>query len=182
VFPTLPVTVAAGAAGPSVSVPALGSVEAAWLVAMALLLAGVVGSVVPGLPGPALSVAGVVGYWWATGYTAPGPVALAGLVLLGLVGLAADWLAAPLGAKAGGASTRTTAIAGVVGFAMLFVLGPLGVLVGVGGTVFALELRDSGDVDASLRAAAATTAAVLGGALAQVVLTGAMLVGFLLAV
>lgn len=169
-------------AGPSVTIPALGSAEAAWLAALALLFAGIVGGALPGLPGPALSIAGVLGYWWATGYAAPGTAVVVGLVLLGLVGLAADWLAAPLGAKAGGASTRTTAIAGVVGFALLFVLGPLGVLVGVGGTVFALELRDSGDPEASLRAAAATTAAVLGSALAQALVTGAMLVGFLLAV
>lgn len=169
-------------AGPAVSVPVLGPVEAAWLVAVGLLLVGVVGSALPGLPGPALSLVGVLGYWWATGYTDPGTVALVGLVGLALVGLAADWLAAPLGARAGGASTRTTALAGVVGFALLFVLGPLGVVLGVAGTVFVLELRGSGDPAASLRAAGATTVAVLGGVVAQVVVTGAMLVGFLLAV
>lgn len=167
-------------AGPSVSLPAVGVVEAVWLAALALLLGGILGSVVPGLPGPALSLAGVLSYWWATGYTSPGTLALVGLVGLGLLGLAADWVAAPLGAKAGGASTRTTAVAGVVGFALLFVLGPLGVVVGVAGTVFLLELRRSGDPDASLRAAGAATVAVLGSALAQLVVTGAMLVGFLL--
>lgn len=168
------------AVGPAVEVPVLGTVEAAWLVALGLLLAGILGSLLPGLPGPALSLAGVLGYWWATGYTSPGTLALAGLVALAAVGLAADWFAAPLGAKAGGASTRTTAVAGVVGFALLFVLGPLGVVIGVAGTVFLLELRRSGDAEASLRAAGAATVAVLGSALAQLVVTGAMLVGFLL--
>jgi uncharacterized protein YqgC (DUF456 family) len=168
--------------GPTVSLPLLGAVEAAWLAAVGLLLAGILGSVVPGLPGPALSLAAVVGYWWATAYTSPGTLALAGLVGLGLVGLAADWVAAPLGARAGGASTRTTAVAAVVGFALLFVLGPLGVLVGVAGTVFLLELRATGDPQASLRSAGATTLAVLGSALVQVVITGGMLVGFLLVV
>ncbi|WP_254831069.1 DUF456 domain-containing protein [Haloglomus salinum] len=158
----------------------LGTVEAVWLAALALLLVGILGSLVPGLPGPALSLAGVLSYWWATDYTTPGTLALAGLVALGLLGLAADWFAAPLGAKAGGASTRTTAIAGVVGFVLLFVLGPLGVVVGVAGTVFLLELRGSGDPRGSLRAAGTATVAVLGSALAQLVVTGAMLVGFLL--
>jgi uncharacterized protein YqgC (DUF456 family) len=166
--------------GPTVSLPLLGAVEAAWLVAVGLLLAGLLGSVVPGLPGPVLSLAAVLGYWWATGYTSPGALALAGLVGLGLAGLAADWVAAPLGARAGGASTRTTAVAAVVGFALLFVLGPLGVLVGVAGTVFLLELRATGDPRASLRSAGATTLAVLGSAVVQVVITGGMLVGFLL--
>lgn len=168
--------------GPTVSLPVLGPVTVAWLAAVGLLLAGIVGSALPGLPGPALSLVGVLGYWWATGYTDPGTVALVGLVGLALVGLAADWLAAPLGARAGGASTRTTALAGLVGFALLFVLGPLGVVIGVAGTVFLLELRESGDPSASLRAAGATTIAVLGGVVAQVVVTTAMLVGFLLAV
>lgn len=165
--------------GPSVTLPAVGGVEAAWLVAVGLLLAGVIASVLPG-PGPALSLAGVLGYWWATGYTSPGTVALVGLVLLGVLGLAADWLAGPIGAKAGGASTRTIAIAGLVGFALLFVLGPLGVLVGVAGTVFLLELWETGDPRGSLRAAGAATVAVLGSALAQLLLTVGMLVGFLL--
>jgi hypothetical protein len=168
--------------GPEISLPPFGSVEAALLVAVALLLGGVLGSLLPGVPGPALSLAGVLGYWWASGYTSPGTLALVGLVLLGLLGLAADWFAAPLGAKAGGASTRTTAIAGVVGFALLFVLGPLGVVVGVAGTVFLLELRRSGDAAASLRAAGAATVAVLGSALAQLLVTGAMLVAFLVVV
>lgn len=168
------------AVGPSVSIPVLGAVEAIWLVALSLLLVGVLGSVVPGLPGPALSLAGVLAYWWATGYTSPGTLALVGLIALGLLGLAADWFAAPLGAKAGGASTRTTAVAGVVGFALLFVLGPLGVVVGVAGTVFLLELRASGDPSGSLRAAGTATVAVLGSAFAQLVVTGTMLVGFLL--
>lgn len=178
--PNLRIAVGLAAVGPSVSLPVLGAVEAVWLAALVLLLAGILGSVLPGLPGPALSLAGVLAYWWATGYTSPGPLALAGLVGIGLLGLAADWLAAPLGAKAGGASTRTTAVAGVVGFALLFVLGPLGVIIGVAGTVFLLELRASGDPRGSLRAAGATTVAVLGSALAQLVVTGTMLVGFLL--
>lgn len=180
--PGIGATPVATVAGPAVSLPVLGSVEVAWVAAVGLLLAGIVGSALPGLPGPALSLGGVLGYWWATGYTDPGTVALGGLVGLAVVGLAADWLAAPLGARAGGASTRTTALAGLVGFALLFVLGPLGVVVGVAGTVFLLELRESGDPSASLRAAGATTVAVLGGIVAQVVVTGAMLVGFLLAV
>lgn len=166
----------------AVSLPGVGSVSTPLLVAVALLLAGIVGSIVPGLPGPLLSLAGVLGYWWASGYTTPGTLALVGLVVLGAMGLAADWFAAPLGARAGGASTRTTAVAGLVGFALLFVLGPLGVVVGVAGTVFALELRRTGDMDTSVRAAGAATVAVLGSAVAQVLVTGTMLVGFLLAI
>jgi uncharacterized protein YqgC (DUF456 family) len=170
------------AVAPGITLPVVGNVGTVLVVAVVLLLAGVVGSIVPGVPGPLLSVAGVLGYWWASSYASPGLLALAGLVLLGVTGLAADWFAAPLGAKVGGASTQTTAIAGLVGFVLLFVLGPLGVLVGVAGTVFALELRRTGDVDGSIRAAGAATVAVLGSAVAQVLLTSAMLIGFLLAI
>lgn len=146
------------------------------LVAVALLVAGVVGSIVPGLPGASLSLLGVLLYWWQSGFTRPGLVVLAALLGLGLLALIADWFGGAASAKVGGASTRTVVLAAIVGFLLLFVAGPLGVLVGIAGTVFLFELRASGDPRASLRAAAFTTVGMLASAVVQALLTGAMLV------
>jgi uncharacterized protein YqgC (DUF456 family) len=146
-------------------------------VTLVLLVAGIVASFVPLVPGGAVSMLGVGYYWYVTGD--PGLVALLGLGALALV---FDWLAGALAANVGGASLRTTAIAAVVTLPLLLVLGPLGLLIGVAGTVFALEYHRHGDIDLSLRAAAYATVGVLASTAMQVLATGAVLVGFLLAV
>lgn len=153
----------------------------AWL-AVALVVLGVVGTLVPLLPGAALSLAGVYLYWWTTGFASPGPIALAGLTVLGLVAVALDYLSGPVAARAGGASLRTTLLASLVGLVLLFPFGPLGLLCGLAGTVFLLEYRRHRDVEASLRTAGYATVGVLVSAVVQFVLTAAMLVVFLLAI
>lgn len=153
-----------------------------FLVAVALLVLGVVGSVVPLLPGPLLSLAGVLGYWWATDYTEPGLLALAVLLSLGVLALLLDYLGSTVAARAGGASLLTSIAGGAVGIVLLFVLGPLGMLLGVVGTVFLLELRRHGEWEAGVRTALLTAVGTLASAAVQVVLTAAILVTFVVAV
>lgn len=150
------------------------------LLALLLCLAAVVGSALPGLPGASLSTLGVLLFWWHSGFAEPGPLLL--VVLLGLAALAllADWFGGAVAARVGGASTRTTLVAATAGLALLFVAGPAGVLLGIGGTVFVLEYRDTRDARGSLRAAAYTTAGMLASAVLQVLLTGVVFVGLLM--
>ncbi|MFC6733104.1 MULTISPECIES: DUF456 domain-containing protein [unclassified Haladaptatus] len=154
--------------------------DTVYLLAICLLVLGVVGSVVPLLPGAPTSLAGIYLYWWHTGYTEPGLFALVGLTLVGLTAMAFDYLGGAVAAKVSGASWQVSALAALVGFALLFVLGPLGIFVGVAGTVFAFEYRKHEDVDQSLKAAAYTTVGILASAALQFVLTAAMLVSFVL--
>jgi hypothetical protein len=149
-----------------------------FLVAFVLLVAGVAASVVPFVPGGLLSLGGVWFYWWQTGR--PGPLTLAVLSGLCLVALVADWAGGAVAAGFGGASRRTMLAAVVVGLVATLLAGPVGLLVGVAGTVFAVEYRRNDDVEASARAALYATAGVLGSALAQVLVLTVVLVGFLL--
>jgi uncharacterized protein YqgC (DUF456 family) len=149
-----------------------------WLVAVVLLSLGVLGSVVPLVPGAVFSLAGVGFYRWTTG--APDGVVLALLVALAVLALAVDYLGGAVAARAGGASLRTSAAAAGAALLLAPVLGPLGVVVGVLVTVFVLEVRTHGDLDAGARTAVLTLAGALAAALLQVLLTGAVLVGFLL--
>lgn len=150
------------------------------VVAVVMLAAGVVASVVPLVPGGLLALAGVGSYWYATGE--PGPVAMIVLVTLCLVTVLLDWLGGAISARFGGASIRTTAIAAVAAVALLFVLGPLGALLGIAGTVFVLEYRRHGDVERGLRTAVYATVGMLASTAMQVVLTVTILLSFLLAV
>ncbi len=156
-------------------------VDPAVAVATLLVAGAVVASVVPGVPGGLLTLAGVAVYWWGAG---PGGAALGllGVAALGVLAVLADVLAGAVAGRAGGASWTTMAVAGAVGFALLFVLGPLGVVLGVAATVFAVEYRRHGDVERGLRTAAYTAVGVLGSALVQALLTALAFVAFVVVV
>jgi uncharacterized protein YqgC (DUF456 family) len=143
--------------------------------AFILLIAGVVGSILPQVPGAVFSIAGVLTYWVGPANTEPTTVVLVALLVVGFLTLVTDWVAGAVAAKVGGASTTTALIAGVVGFALFLVTGPLGIIAGVAGTVFLLELWRQDDAVAGGKAALVTTAGMLGSTVVQVVLTGSML-------
>jgi uncharacterized protein YqgC (DUF456 family) len=148
--------------------------------AVALLAIGVVGSVVPMVPGALLSLSGVYFYWWTAGE--PSGVTLAAFTVLGLLVVAVDYFAGAISAKAGGASWLATALASVVGVITLFFTGPLGALVGVAVTVFLVEAYRGQSSTAGAKAALYATVGMLGSTFVQVVMTSAMLVAFVLVV
>ncbi|MDX1657909.1 MAG: DUF456 domain-containing protein [Nitriliruptorales bacterium] len=128
-------------------------------VAIAVMLIGVVGTVVPLLPGLALVWAAGVGSWWLAGPGTAGWVAVALLTLLLVAGSAAKIV---LPTRAGRArqvprGSLAVGLAGsVVGFFVVPVVGfVLGGLLGV----FGAEVRRTGDRDA----AAENTMAMLRG-------------------
>lgn len=153
--------------------------EPVLLVAVALLLVGVVGSVVPLVPGTALSLAGIYFYWWSSGYTTPGLAVLVAFTVVGVAAMLADHFGGALAAKAGGASLGTTLLASVVGIVLLLVTGPVGLLLGVAGVVFVTEFYRTRDAGQGVRAAAYAAVGVLGSAVVQLIVTLSLLVGFL---
>lgn len=151
------------------------------LAAVALLLAGVAGSVVPVVPGAELSLAGIYLYWWSTGYATPGLAALAAFTLVGFGAILADQFAGALAAKVGGASTKTTLLAAVVSVPLLLVAGPVGLVVGVAAVVFLAELYRTRNVGRGLRSGVFAAVGVLGSAVVQLLVTLSLLVGFVVA-
>ena len=147
----------------------------AWL-GLGLVAAGVVGSVLPLVPGGLLSVAGVSVYWWSTGYAEPSVFLVAALVAVGVLATVVDYAGGAIAARAGGASLLTTGVAVVVGLVLLLVAGPIGFLVGLAATVFAVEFLRNADAEAGLRVALYTTVGVLASTVVQVLLTGSVLV------
>jgi len=154
----------------------------ALALAVALLVAGVLASFVPAIPGGLLSLVGVYGYWWATGWAEPGVVFVAAATVVGLAAVAVDWLAGAVSAKAGGADTTTAVAAAAVGVVLFFVLTPVGALLGVLVTVFAIEVYRGAEPAEGARAALVTAVGLLASNVVQALLTGVVLVAFLLVV
>ena len=153
-------------------------VDAITILAVALLVAGVVGTLIPLVPGGALSLAGVYLYWWHSGFTEPGTLTLVVLTTLGVLTLLAEFLGGAISARVGGASWGTTAAAAVVAIVLMLITGPVGLLVGLFGTVFVLEFARNGDVDHSARSALFATVGLLASTAVQVLLTTTILFGF----
>ncbi|WP_254278856.1 DUF456 domain-containing protein [Haloarcula marina] len=149
------------------------------VLAFALLVGGVIGSLIPQLPGAPVSLAGVYLYWFATDMTEPGTVLLVALTLVGVLTWLVDFFGGAIAARVGGASTTTAVIAGVVGLLLFFVTGPLGIILGVTATVFAIEFQRQQDARKGLKAALVTTAGMLASGVVQVMLTASILVTML---
>ncbi|RZA18701.1 MAG: DUF456 family protein [Lysobacteraceae bacterium] len=100
-----------------------------YLLAIALILVGLVGTVVPALPGLPLVFAGMLLAAWADGFSNVPVWVLVVLGLLTLLSLAIDFWATALGAKRVGAS-RMAVIGAMLGTLGGLLLGPLGLLLG----------------------------------------------------
>jgi uncharacterized protein YqgC (DUF456 family) len=91
-----------------------------WVLGVALVIVGLVGTVLPALPGAILIVAGLVIAAWADGFT---KVGIWPLVVIGIIGAASyliDFVASALGTKKLGASPRAMIGAGIGTLAGLF--------------------------------------------------------------
>lgn len=161
---------------PKIARPILTAMDVVVAVAFALLALGVVGTIVPFVPGGLLSLAGIFTYWHATGYQRPGLLLVLVLAGTALLALFVDYFGGAIGAKTGGASLKHALLASVVGLAGLVMAGPIGLLVGVIGATYALESRNRGHGSETLRVAVAAGIGVLASAVVQVVLTGSVLV------
>ncbi|WEL19236.1 DUF456 domain-containing protein [Candidatus Nanohalococcus occultus] len=155
--------------------------EPVTIAVIVLLIAGVVGSIVPMAPGALFSIIGVLLYMYESKEVSL-LFSVFGL-LTGLFALLTDWFAGSIAAKAGGASNTTSLMAGIAGvFGFIFLGGPIGLAIAVAATVFLREYLIHGDSNRSLKASAYSTLGVLGSALIQAMLTASILVAFLLTI
>jgi len=153
-------------------------VEVVLAVAIALLVAGVVGSIVPLMPAGIPSLVGVYVYA-AFGIEPLGIGALVAFTVVGVVAAALELLGGPLAARGSGASTRTMLAAAGVGFLLFFVTGPLGIVLGIVLVVFYTEHAGGSPPELAARRAGYTVLGILVAAAAQLLLTVGMLGGFL---
>ncbi|MGV8944768.1 DUF456 domain-containing protein [Thermomonas sp.] len=100
-----------------------------YVIAAILVIVGLIGTVLPALPGLPLVFAGMLLAAWTGGFEQVGVLMLVVLGVLTLVSLAVDFWATALGAKRVGASRKAIIGAMLGTFAGLF-FGPFGLLLG----------------------------------------------------
>ena len=94
------------------------------------IILGLIGTVAPVLPGPVLIWASMLLWAWADAFRAVGWPTLAVLAVLAILAELSDIALAATGAKKGGASWQSMAVAGVAAIAGLFLFSLIGAIVG----------------------------------------------------
>ncbi len=154
-----------------------------WVLTGGFFLAGLAGSLIPGMPGPPLVFAGALVYGLLTGFADIGWPALLVLGLLAAVSQVLDYLASAYGAKRFGGSRWGiwgSVIGGVLG--LVFFSLP-GMIVGLFAGAFLMELwpgRKGGL--ASLKVGGGSLLGFLGGTLLKLVFSLVMIGIFFYAV
>ena len=77
-----------------------------WVLAALIVISGLIGMVVPAIPGVPMMFAGLLLAAWSTGFETVGWGTLTVLAVLTLIAIVIDFLAAAFGAKRSGASQR----------------------------------------------------------------------------
>lgn len=145
-----------------------------WIVAAALVVIGLAGTILPALPGVPLVFAGLVIAAWIGDFQKIGWPTLTILAVLTALAIAADFIATLLGAKRAGASKLALAGAAIGSIVGLF-FGLLGIFVFpfVGAVVGELIARQR--LNQAARVGVATWLGMLLGALAKLSLAITML-------
>lgn len=151
-----------------------------WILALALIAVGAIGTVLPGLPGPPLVFAGLLLAAWINDFQYVSWLTLTVLGLLTLLSLVVDFIATARGAQRLGASRL--AVAGAICGTLVGVLfGLVGILLGPFIGAVLGELIAHRRLGRALRAGVGTWLGLVFGALARLALVCAMLAIFALA-
>ena len=100
-----------------------------WICAVLLVLVGLVGIVLPALPGTILIFVGLLLAAWADDFARVGPGILVLIGVIGAASYAVDFVAAALGAKHMGASKRAM-VGAALGTVLGLFFGFVGVIIG----------------------------------------------------
>lgn len=145
-----------------------------WFFAVLLVLVGLIGALVPVLPGAVLVFAGLLLASWADGFERVGPLPLAILALLTVAVYVVDFLAGAYGVEKSGASKRAV-IGAVLGTVVGMFFGLPGLILGpflgavLGELTLRRELREAG------RAGAGAWIGIVLGAAAKIAVIFVML-------
>jgi hypothetical protein len=156
-------------------------IDPLWFLAVLMIAVGVAGTILPGIPGPALIFAGMVVGAWIDGFQKVGFFTLTILFVLTLLTFVVDYTAAAVGAKQAGASWWGILGAAVGTLAGLF-FGLPGLIIGPFVGSFAGEYAVRRKALEASRIGLATWLGLLLAAVANVALICAMLGVFAFAI
>lgn len=149
-----------------------------WILAVILIVLGLIGTLVPGIPGVLLVFGGMLLGAWIDGFRRIGWIAIVILALLAVLSLVVDVLGGLLGAKRVGAS-RLALLGAAIGSVVGLFYGLVGALMAPFFGAAAGELITRGKLAQAARVGVGTWIGFALSLLARVVIVLAMLVVFI---
>jgi uncharacterized protein len=153
----------------------------AYILSAALILIGLIGTVVPALPGPPLVFGGMLLAAWAGHFQLISVTTVVVLGVLAALALAIDFVAGLLGAKRLGAS-RLAILGAALGTIVGMFFGIPGLLIGPFGGALTGEWLHSRDLAHASRVGVGTWTGMVVGAVAKLLLICVMLGVFVFAI
>jgi len=149
-----------------------------WVVALLMIVAGLLGLVLPALPGPLLLFAGLLVAAWAEQFAYVGPGTLIGLGVMAALAILLDLIASAFGARRYGASPRAI-LGAMLGAVVGLFFGLPGLLLGPFLGALLGELSARRDLPAAGRAGWGAVIGLVLGTAAKLALGFAMIALFL---
>ena len=143
-----------------------------------LFVAGLVGALIPWIPGPLFILIGVLVWAVATQFAVIGVGRLVILITLALTTLLVNFVAGPIGARRSGGS-RWSVVGAIIGGIVGLFFGPFGLVLGPVVGAVAGEMLRAGDVEGSLRTGVGALIGMVAGIAADFVISIAMIGLFL---
>lgn len=145
-----------------------------WVLAVALVAAGIAGMLLPALPGPPLLFAGLAAAAWAEGFAHVGVGTLIALGIMAALAVGLDFVAGALGARRYEAS-RQAALGAALGALVGLFFGPVGIIIGPFTGAVLGELLARSNLEKASRAGFGATIGLLIGTAVKIALGFAMI-------
>lgn len=150
-----------------------------FLIAILVMLLGVIGTVLPALPGTPLIFLAAAGYGYYEGFHKITPTILIILFVIMAITFIVDYLAGVIGAKKYGASRYGTWGSFIGGIAGVIIFNIPGLLVGPFLGAVAGEIINGTEIKSALRVGFGTVVGLAGGAMIKLIFALSMIVVFL---
>jgi uncharacterized protein YqgC (DUF456 family) len=157
------------------------SPTALWTITLLLLFGGLIGTVVPGLPGIGFVYAGILVYAFATDFAVISVPITVGLGVVSIVALLTSYIGSLIGSRAGGGGKK--ALAGtLLGTLIGMLLGPIGMFIGAFLGALAGAMLEGGTRQQALKIAFYSVIGMIGSSVIQFFLALIMIATFFVVV
>ena len=157
------------------------SIVIIWLITSLLFALGLLGTLLPAIPGLGLIIVGVLFYAIATKFIAISVTTTIVLCIIALTAFIASYFTGALGTKLGGGG-RYAAFGTLIGALIGLITGPFGLIIGAVIGAFLGAFYESQSIEKSLRITVASLVGLLGGAIMQFLVAIGIIIAFLIAV
>lgn len=152
-----------------------------WLVTSLLFAFGILGTLLPAIPGLGFIIAGVLFYAIATKFVAISVTTTIVLSAIAAGTFIASYFTGALGVKIGGGGRYAT-LGTIIGALVGLTTGPFGLIIGAVVGAFLGALYESQSLEKSMRITIASLVGLFGGAIMQFVVGVGIIIAFLIVV